>query len=104
MEFVLTKSVQEKLEELFLKKCLLLTEGSNKNKWQKWVDYLDGLEGVQYIRKFSNLAEPFEYLIEEINQNLPFDKFIICENVWKGNFIIVEKEVAEKILALGYLP
>jgi hypothetical protein len=93
----LSKTSQSHLEELFYKKR------ESFKKQQDWYDYLTRLESVEHIKKFSNYASPTDYLIETINSSLPFDKFIIRVE-GHDQFIIIEKDFAEKVLVLGALP
>jgi len=96
LDYVLTKTTTEKLQDLFEKK------NRQFDKAQKFRDYLADLDGVEQIRKFSHFNDELGYLIEHINSNLPFDKFIIridCND--RKEFVIIDKEVALKILALG---
>lgn len=104
-QYTLTKSNAEKLEDLFSQKALQkIGESFHDRKYQEWIDYLDGMDGVKHIRKFSNLAESTDYLIDEIQNNLPFNNFILRDRAYREAYIIVEREVAEKILILGMLP
>lgn len=101
MELVVSETVTEKLQGIFTQKCLNIDPNL---KQQKWSDYLNNLDGIRYIEKFSNIANQTEYLIEEINNNLPFNKIILKDLVYHGNFILIDVELAEKILVLGMLP
>ena len=97
LDYILTRTSTEKLRDIFEKK------NQQFAKAQKWIDYIDNLDGVEYIRQFSNYDDEIGYLLEHINSNLPFDKFVF--RTGRGNgFFIVEKELALKILTLGCLP
>jgi SPX domain protein involved in polyphosphate accumulation len=94
----MTKTQAEKLEEIFNKKL------NEFDRAQKWIDYLAGLDGVEQIRKFSNYENEVGYLLEHINASLPFDKFVIRIDSFPTHpkeFVIIDKEVALKILAIG---
>lgn len=114
MEFVLTKTNAEKLEKIFFDRFTKLRNDCAEKRLSSfalkdtWIDFVSSLDGVEHVRKFSNLASEIDYLLEIINQNLPFDKFILHDlgmKMWESpSFIIVERDFAEKILVLGFLP
>lgn len=66
---------------------------------QAWIDYLNSI-GVEHIRRFSNYAQPIDYLLEVVNSG-PFDRLVIRDPMNDNNFIIIEKNFAEKVLVLG---
>lgn len=111
MEYVLTKTTTEKLQGIFLKKCSSFYDSHKRRGvgWQAWSDYLNTLEGVEYIYPFSNFANSIDYLFESINESTK-RRMIIRDTGSaeffsnKDNFILLEPELAMKILALGYLP
>lgn len=117
MEYVLTKTTTEKLQDIFFKKCSGFCEVNKRtgsppltycNGLQSWVDYLNKLEGAEYICQFSKMAPIIDYLIESINENSA-RRIVIkdkggIEFFSREAFILLEPEVAEKILTLGYLP
>lgn len=115
MELVVSETVTEKLQGIFTQKYLSITDERFLDRaaanYQKWSDYLNNLDGIRYIEKFSNIANQTDYLIEEINNNLPFNKIILKDLFYhanihakRDNFILIDVEVAEKILVLGMLP
>ncbi len=108
MEFVLTKTTTEKLQDIFFKKCGGFYEVNKRNGLQSWVDYLNKLEGAEYICQFSKMASIVDYLIESINEN-SIRRIVIkdkggIEFFGREAFILLEPELSEKILTLGYLP
>lgn len=133
MELVVSETVTEKLQGIFTQKYLSITDERFLDRadaewariilltnlvgeiidiqncvgalnYQKWSDYLNNLDGIRYIEKFSNIANQTDYLIEEINNNLPFNKILLKDLFYHDNFILIDVEVAEKILVLGMLP
>lgn len=108
-EFVLTKTTTEKLQEIFFKKCGFIATAGGRAGVQFWIDYLNKLEGVEYIYQFSNFADATDYLFESINENssrriVIKDKGVREYYKNRDAFILIEPEVAMKILALGMLP
>lgn len=109
MEYVLTKTTTEKLQDIFFKKCSLIYEAHLLRGHQHWVDYLNKLDGIEYIYQFSNLASAFDYLLESLNEN-PSRRIVIKDTGLReffqnrDAFILIEPEFAMKILILGCLP
>lgn len=108
MEYVLTKTTTEKLQDIFFKKCSGFYEVNKRNGLQSWVDYLNKLEGAEYICQFSKMASIIDYLIESINENSA-RRIVIkdkggIEFFSREAFVLLEPELSEKILTLGYLP
>lgn len=101
-DWKLTKTNAEKIAEIFDKKRASFNY-ERRNAQQFWYSYLDSLEGVEHIRKFSDYASPLDYLLEAINSNLPFNKFIIKVE-GHDQFLLIDKDFAEKVLVLGHLP
>lgn len=97
---VMTKTEAEKLYEVFRKKFFLRL---NYPDSEEWVEYLDAMEGVTHIRKFSDYSDPVEHLLEAINES-PGERFVIRDPMVRDYFILIEKELAQKILVLGSLP
>jgi hypothetical protein len=105
-DLVMTKTEGEKLFHIFSKRFLQkhTVSGLRKMDEDGWNDYLDSIEGVQHIRKFSEYySDPVEHLLEFINLN-PGEKFVIRDPCNRDFFILIEKELAQKILVLGVLP
>jgi hypothetical protein len=105
--WVVTRTDMEKLYDIFLQRYQSLwgeirarTETDILDVWEEW---LRGLEGVEHIRKFSNMAESIDYLLEEINKP-GWDRVVIRDPGSYEKFIIVERDFAEKVLVLGVLP
>lgn len=97
-DLVLTRTEGDKLREIFAKKFL-----GFKRK-DEWVDYLADLDGVEYIYKFSEIySDPLDHLFEFINER-PGERFVIRDVRDRNYFILIEKELAQKILVLGSLP
>lgn len=111
MEFVLTKTTTEKLQDIFFTKCSSFYDSHKRRGvgWQAWSDYLNDLDGVEYIHQFSNFASSVDYLLESINESTK--RRIVIKDTGsaeyfsnKDNFILLEPELAMKILTLGVLP
>lgn len=100
---VMTKTETEKLFDAFSRKYLKMISLGGKIDETDWIDYLDDMEGLEHVRKFGDYMDPLDYLLESINLRLG-ERFVLrdpCERNW---FIIIEKELARKILVLGDLP
>lgn len=68
--------------------------------WEEWIKETEGLE---HVKKFSNLAEPVDYLLERINEP-GFNRLVIRDPSSRGDFIILERDFADKVLVLGGVP
>ena len=104
--WVVTRTDTEKLYDIFLQRYQSLWGGSGLKEtdiMDMWEEWLRELEGVEHIRKFSNMAESIDYLLEEINKP-GWDRVVIRDPGSYEKFIIVERDFAEKALVLGALP
>jgi len=104
--WVVTRTDTEKLYDIFLQRYQSLWGGSGLKEtdiMDMWEEWLRELEGVEHIRKFSNMAESIDYLLEEINKP-GWDRVVIRDPGSYERFIIVERDFAEKALVLGALP
>jgi len=102
-DLVMTKTEGEKLFDIFSRKFLEHCRPDFINLGE-WSDYLDSVEGVEQIRKFSEYySDLVEHLLESINSR-PGERFVIRDPCNREGFILIEKELAQKILVLGALP
>lgn len=99
-----TRTLTEKLRAIFDDKC------SEMEDQDEWIEYLDNLEGVEHIRKFSTLSDTFDLLFDVINKE-PFNRMIIEDEAWHrggwpraSSFILIDRDFANVVLALGELP
>jgi len=69
-----------------------------------WEEWLRDADGVEQVRKFSNVADPVDYLLELVNTP-GFDRVVIRDpgDSSKG-FLVIERDFADKALVLGYVP
>jgi hypothetical protein len=99
-DLVMTKTEGEKLFHIFSKR-FVLRYATDQDGWN---DYLDSMRDVQHIRKFSEYySDPVDHLLEFINLK-PGKNFVIRDPGNRYSFILIEKELAQKILVLGNLP
>jgi len=70
---------------------------------QIWESWLFNLEGIEKIVKFSKYSESINYLLEEINKP-DWNSLVIRDPSNTGSFIIIDRELADKALVLGFLP
>lgn len=103
-----TMDYTEKLYHLFAKKMLLVTgtdlamDVSYKGL-ERWINYLDRFaNNVEHIRKFAVPGDVVDYLIGAINEN--GGRVVIRDPANRQNFILINKDFAEKVMALGGLP
>lgn len=104
--YQMTRTETEKLAAAFLHKyrnlwCRNLSQAECE---QNWFDYLDGLDGVEHIRKFSDMSDPLDHLLDSLNNKCGDMMVVRDPHNPNQNFIIIEKEFAQKILVLGILP
>lgn len=103
-DLVMTQTETEKIGDAFRLKYLKVISGTRRaTDDQDWIDYLDGLEGAEYVRRFSDRCDPLDHLLESINNRLG-ERFVIRDPHRRDCFIILEKELAQKVLVLGNLP
>lgn len=106
---VMVKSEADKVFAAFARKLNKVLPDSGpwrscSTREQDWIDCLAGIEGVEHIRKFSTVSSTVDHLIEAINER-PCDRFVIRDPMdVHNNFILVEKDLVQKILVLGDLP
>ena len=68
-----------------------------------WEDWLKDTPGVEQVRKYSNLAEPLDYLLERVNKP-GFNSVVVRDPGDSKGFLIVDRGFADKALVLGYVP
>lgn len=102
-KFQLTASSTEKVYGAFVHKYLNLVKGKSRaHDLEIWLRYLDQIPELEHVRQFSTMAESVDYLLESINKG--GDRFVIRDPEDRSNFILIEKDFAEKVLMLGCLP
>lgn len=124
-QFRQTKTLTEKIYEIFKKKFLSFDTGrpvGGPRTWRvqehkalqcdRWKDYLNSLDKIEYIYKFSSITDTSEHLLDLINKE-PFNRIIIWDpamaskEIWadtRENYIIIDRDFANVVLALGELP
>lgn len=106
--WVSSKTSTEKLYEIFLRRYRRLWDdaGSGMREHdleEMWWDMLKSIKGLAHIRKFSDLAESTDYLLECVNEP-KWDKVVIRDPCERKNFILLDREFAERVLVLGDIP
>lgn len=103
---VSTKSDTEKVYDAFLRRYRKfwdtgsgMSEHDIVDMWDDWVESLP----VEHIKKFSNIANPVDYLLERVNQP-GFNSVVIRDPGDNKNFLIMDREFADKVLVLGDIP
>jgi len=111
LDFVLTSTMTEKLQNIFSKKCETFSYIDQKRQnWDDWRVYLNNLEDVEYIYQFSRIGTTIDYLIENINESS--ERKIVIKDTGSreffgsnhDHFILMQPDFAMKVLSLGYLP
>ena len=72
---------------------------------KRWTNYIKKIKGAEYIEpKESSMcdSDSLGQLLKIINDSPNFEKFVI--RLGHNEFVVVEKELANKILVLGDLP
>jgi len=103
-----TRTATEKLYEAFREKYSRIWQDAGTGMRDHdivdlWEDILSAMKGVKHIKKLSDLASPLDYLIEQVNKP-GWDKVVIRDPGQSGNFIVIERDFADKIVVLGHLP
>lgn len=106
---VMVKSDSDKIFSAFARKLnkILPDNGawrSVNTREQDWADYLHSVKGLEYIRKLSTVSSTVDHLLDAINESF-LERFVIRDPLdIHNNFILIEKDLAQKILVLGDLP
>lgn len=104
--WVSTRTSTEKLYDIFLERYRLLWDGSGmreRDVEQMWWEFLDGTGGVEHIRKFSDMAEATDYLLERVNDP-EWSRLVIRDPCGTKSYIVLDRDFAERALVLGSLP
>lgn len=106
--FQTTPTTTEKLYEIFLEKYRRVWDDAGSGMREHdieevWQDILRDIKGLEHVRKFSTFAESVDYLLEKVNE-AEWDRIAIRDPGHKDNFILVDRDFAEKALVLGSLP
>lgn len=105
---VSTKSDTEKVYDAFLRRYRKFWDtGSGMNEHdivEMWDDWVESLDSVEHIKKFSNVANSVDYLLECVNQP-GFDKVVVRDpGDHNNNFLVLDRDFADKVLVLGDIP
>lgn len=105
--WVSSKTNSEKLYDIFLKRYRRLWEdsvGMNEHDLEDmWEEILGGVGGVEHVRKFSNVADSVDYLLERVNEP-GWDRVVLRDPCDAKAFIVLDRDLASRILVLGGLP
>lgn len=105
-EWVVTRTMTEKLYEIFLERYRMLWGGSGMRERdieEMWRELLDSTEGVEHVRKFSDMGESIDYLLERINRP-DWNRLVIRDPCGRNSFILLDRDFAERALVLGAVP
>lgn len=98
----------EKVYEVFLERYRRFWEDAGTGMREHdiadmWEDFLRDMKGVEHVRRFSDLASSVDYLLERVNQP-GWDRVAIRDPGHRDNFILVDRNLAERSVVLGYIP
>lgn len=104
---VSTKSDTDKIYDAFLRRYRKFWDtGSGMREHdivEMWEDWVGSLDSVEHIKKFSNKGEPVDYLLDRVNQ--PGFNGVVIRDPGGGNeFLVMDREFADKVLVLGDIP
>ena len=105
-EWVVNRTMTEKLYGIFLERYRMLWDGSGMRERDiedMWWEFLDSTEGVEHVRKFSDMGESIDYLLERINRP-DWNRLVIRDPCGTKGFILLDRDFAEKALVLGAVP
>lgn len=106
--FQVTPTTTEKLYNIFLEKYRRVWDDAGSGMREHdieevWEDILREIKSVEHVRKFSTMAESVDYLLEKVNE-AGWNRIAIRDPGHRDNFILVDRDFAEKALVLGSLP
>lgn len=104
--WVSSKTSTEKLYRIFFERYQKLWGGSGMRERDievMWWDLLDETEGVEHVRKFSDMAESTDYLLERVNEP-GWSRVVIRDPCGTKSFIVLDRDFAERVLVLGAFP
>lgn len=93
-DLVMCHTDSEKLHRRFLEKRMSL-----RGHWE-FEEYIVTLDGLEYVKKRSRLGDELDYLLEVINRG-DFNRYVVRCPSHERNFIILTKDAAERVLAIG---
>lgn len=96
----------EKLYLIFLERYQRFWGGSGMRERDiehMWWEFLDSTEGVEHVRKFSDMAEATDYLLERINTP-NWNRMVIRDPCGTKSFILLDRDFAERAIVLGAIP
>lgn len=102
---VSTKNDTEKVYEAFLRRYRRFWDDAGSGMREHdiedlWHEWLEGTEKVELVKKFSNLAGSIDYLIDRVNEP-GFNRVVIRDPGNSNNFLILDREFADKVLVFG---
>jgi hypothetical protein len=112
-QFCRTKTLTEKIYEIFETKFVSFAR-HREHHYEYWKDYLKSIDKIEHIYRFSAVTDTSDHLLNLINKE-PFTRMIIrdpSEHYHHGhrvdgrreNYIIIDRDFANVVLALGELP
>jgi len=107
-EWVLSKSDTEKVYDIFLRRYRRFWDDAGTGMREHdivelWEEFLGERHGVELVKKFSRLAESVDYLLDRVNQP-GWNNIVIRDPGNNNHFLILERDLAEKVLVLGEVP
>lgn len=105
---VTTRTDTEKVYEAFLRRYRRFWDDAGSGMREHdivelWEEWLRETDGVDHIKKRSNMGDPVDYLLERVNEP-GFDRVVIRDPGDRGEFIILDRQFADKVLVLGDVP
>lgn len=107
-EWVSSRTSTEKLYRIFLERYRLLWQDAGSGMRERdieymWWELLDSTKGVEHVRKFSDMAEATDYLLERVNDP-GWNRLVIRDPCGTKSFILLDRDFAERALVLGAVP
>lgn len=107
-DIVTAKTTTEKLYDVFLGRYRRFWQDAGSGMREHdivelWEEWLREHKDLEHVRKFSNLASPVDYLLERVNDP-GFDRMVVRDPSNASNFILMDRDFAEKVLVLNDIP
>lgn len=103
-----TRTDMEKIYDAFLRRYRKFWDDAGSGMREHdieelWHEWLKETKKVEIVQKKSNRGQSVDYLLERVNEP-GFNRVVIHDPGNANEFLIIDRDFAEKVLVLGDLP